>query len=875
MNIKMRNKVIPTALLLALWLGAWAVPIECGAASEMFPFVISYDAPDNRTNVSAWLARPAGKEGFVHIRDGRMATAAGPIRFWGTNCCFDACFPSHEEARRVAARLARFGTNCVRMHHMDSHSIWGKSPNKTILDAGMMDRLDYFIHQLKQHGIYTNLNLHVSRTLGPAEGFPETEGRPLFDKGIGNFEPRMIALQKKYARDLLTHVNPFTHLAYREDPAVAMVEISNEDALLNCWSRGNLDDLPEPYASTFRKLWNDWLRDKHGSTDQLRQAWNGQVLPLGREMLADRSFAQPLGKTWTVQTDHQSKVETRIVPTGPEGQRALRLEIRRLGREPWIPQIWQGGLVFAKGTPYRLTGSIRSDQAQSVAVHVMQDHAPWERLGLETELQVGSAWQQFDLPFIANRDDQGGRITFSSFQPGGCELAAISLRPGGVVGLRPGQRLEDASVPAIRRDRLDLTEAARTDWLDFLWRTEDSYWTEMARFLKEDLKVRSIVSGTQAGYGPLHIQARLDYIDAHAYWHHPIFPGRAWDRKNWVVRNLALTDAEDGGTLARLASRRVAGMAYTVSEYNHPAPNQYAAEGFPMIAAFGRFQKWDGIFRFAYSHGRDYEPRRIDSFFDGKGHGPKLVHMIACAALFLRGDVEESRQTIGVAMGPAAEHARIYRDLNAWSVTTEGAGLDLRAALRHAVALDLNGAAVPVRLSKPERADQVVSDTDQLRWDFSQPKAGFFTVNTERTRLFTGSTRARTFQIGDVHLDLGQTDHDWATISLTSIDAARIGAPGHFLLAATGAHRNRGATIKELGEDRITLGDQWGEGPLLCAGISARLLLPVEAARVRFYPLDERGDRRAAIGVASQGGQALLRLDPSHKTLWYEAEILP
>ena len=63
-----------------------------------------------------------------------------PIRFWATNLCFEACFPTHEQAERVAARLARLGINCVRMHHMDSHSIFKGSRNKLTLSPEQLDK---------------------------------------------------------------------------------------------------------------------------------------------------------------------------------------------------------------------------------------------------------------------------------------------------------------------------------------------------------------------------------------------------------------------------------------------------------------------------------------------------------------------------------------------------------------------------------------------------------------------------------------------------------------------------------------------------------------------------------------------------------------
>jgi hypothetical protein len=173
-------------LLIVCWAGCLAnllaVPSLTGQDAPLFPFVVSYDAPQNAANVSAWLEKPAGKHGFIRVQDGRLATDAGPVRFHGTNLCFDACFPTREQAERLARRLARFGINVVRMHHMDSRSIWGKSQNQLTIDPAQLERLDYLIHRLKEEGVYTNLNLHVSRSLGSKEGFPEPEKRPNYDK---------------------------------------------------------------------------------------------------------------------------------------------------------------------------------------------------------------------------------------------------------------------------------------------------------------------------------------------------------------------------------------------------------------------------------------------------------------------------------------------------------------------------------------------------------------------------------------------------------------------------------------------------------------------------------------------------------------------
>ena len=122
-------------------------------------------------------------------------------------------------------------------------------------------------------------------------------------------------------------------------------------------------------------------------------------------------------------------------------------------------------------------------------------------------------------------------------------------------------------------------------------------------------------------------------------------------------------------------------MPYTVSEYNHSRPGFYADEGFPMIAAFGRFQDWDGVFSFAYTHTATIDPMRMESFFDIRNDTTKLAHMPACAAMFLRGDVLTARKTLLARLTPKMEGELLYKNLNAWRLATDAFGLDRLAPL--------------------------------------------------------------------------------------------------------------------------------------------------------------------------------------------------
>lgn len=106
----------------AFFLGSISTP--SGKAQEdasVFPFVLPWnDATPSLTDLSGWLEAPAGKRGFIHAeKDGHLYAGRQRIRFFGVNFCFGANFPRHDDAEKIAARLAKFGINVVRFHHMD------------------------------------------------------------------------------------------------------------------------------------------------------------------------------------------------------------------------------------------------------------------------------------------------------------------------------------------------------------------------------------------------------------------------------------------------------------------------------------------------------------------------------------------------------------------------------------------------------------------------------------------------------------------------------------------------------------------------------------------------------------------------------------
>ena len=871
---------VAAASLLGFLLSAAALPLSAAEAfPPLFPFLISYDGPDNASSMAHLLEAPAGKHGFVRIENGRFVNDAGPVRLHATNLTGPANFPTHAAADKLAARLARFGINCVRLHYMDEaygnfmtgkvHGLIADDPaTQRNLDPQQLERLDYLIAALKKRGIYVDMNLHVARWWDERDGFPGKDQRPGFDKGLDNFEPRMIELQKEYARKLLTHVNPYTGLAYTDEPSVAVVELNNENALFNQYHGGAIDRLPDPYAAEFRRQWNAWLNKKYASTDALLKAWKWTATPLGHEQIPEGQFAQPVpidGKQWILALDSAAA-------TCGVGDGALRIDVTRDGRE-FFPKLFRQ-LSVKKDQLYTLSFKIRRTQGggtAQLALAVADAQGGWRSLGLHQTIRVGSAWEKVSCAFAAGDDSDQAQFQLTRFKGGTYELAELSFQSGARSDFDAKQRLEDGTIATVKLTGF-IPGQAKRDFYQFLVDTERAYWTGLADTLKQELKVKAVISGTQLGYSPPFVQAELDYIDNHSYWchPHPVSP-------NWRVRDESMVNSLD--CILGLAGQRVLGKPYTISEYNHPFPNQYGAEGQPLLRAYGRFQGWDGVFEYTYNHSPDFEPDKNTYFFSILARTDVLAHFPACAANFLRGDVQEAKTAILGTVDYPAYFDRLTAT-KAVGASIGSVGFDKRQALFHKTAVALSGqpGTDPATVEKiPEGQRIFVSDTGELIWNTEQAGAGYWTINTPNTKLFTGFPQGRMITLGGVTLTVGKTRLDWATVSLVSRHATgfgEAGRPANILLAATGVAENRGMFLTRMNAKEITSDKQWGTGPVCVEGVPATVTLPVAATRVKCFALDPHGDRKQELKIEeAAGGGAKIVLKPEYATVWYELDV--
>lgn len=272
-------------MLLAVTLGSGGNLIDMGKIgavtrdySKWFTFPMNPKRqPKPLVDIAASLLHaPAGKHGFVQSKNGHFYFADGTqARFWAVNIhSANALFPSHDQAERAADTLSRSGINLVRFHLTEGVLIDREKPDRSSFVADTnekWERFDYFVKSLRDKGIYimldsiTGLSARNTTDADAPNGSEYGAHRPW-----SHFEPAFVELGKKYIKGLLTHVNRYTGKALKDEPAIAMLMLINEQTMFFDW---NSKPWPAHYRDLLKKKFNAWLVETYGTRDVLAAAW--------------------------------------------------------------------------------------------------------------------------------------------------------------------------------------------------------------------------------------------------------------------------------------------------------------------------------------------------------------------------------------------------------------------------------------------------------------------------------------------------------------------------------------------------------------------------------------------------------------------------
>jgi hypothetical protein len=297
-----------------------ATDLSAGAdLSSWYVFEPNSTAAPGEIGMQDWFEAPAGKHGRISREGDKLLCNGKPFKLWGINLCYGACSPEKPLADKRAAFYTKYGINSVRLHKYVDGPGWAgiQSADSCVqFDPEGLDRMDYQVAKLKEAGIYVLLSAHFGALkLGPAdrefvpylEEFGKFEGdkdRVTTPHSATHYSPHLQDVQIRQTANLLKHKNPYTGLTYADDPAVAFIEIINEQSILFYTSTA-----PLKASATLRQMtaerFSDWLRAKYGDHEKLVAAWGDKAFdgfanegfPTVGEHLDKRNIL-PIGNPW-------------------------------------------------------------------------------------------------------------------------------------------------------------------------------------------------------------------------------------------------------------------------------------------------------------------------------------------------------------------------------------------------------------------------------------------------------------------------------------------------------------------------------------------------------------------------------------------------
>jgi len=407
-------------------------------------------------------------------------------------------------------------------------------------------------------------------------------------------------------------------------------------------------------------------------------------------------------------------------------------------------------------------------------------------------------------------------------------------------GLRaPGPALEEA---AHELPTFQSPESARGDYVEYLRQVELDGVRELTTYLRNELGLKSMLVNTQANFGGLAgvlREAELsDFVDLHGSWD----PPRRDASGRWSLRNTPQFAAADAGILGAVASHRVFGKPFVVSEYASATPNEYVAEALPLLVGVAGLQDWDALFAFAWAdRKRDYDPGRINGVFDIAGNPAKLAFITMAATAF--------RQAL-VAPGISRVELFVPETLRAPPVSEDALPLlwtanrvPLAAVALRQMGLTLHADAGSITASYALHVNGALgSDTGELYWETAgeHPR---FSVDAAALKAVCGIVARSSLKFAEIRLEFADFGGGFACATVIALDGVPLARSRRVLLTVAGRSENAHPSKNQTETSFPDL----GTGPARAQFIPVKLGLPSGSWRAQALDATGAAKRTATL----------------------------
>ena len=228
-----------------------------------------------------WPSHPAGASGRVMANsEGELAFEKKPTERAKFHCASlswspaSGSFPDKQTADLYAEQLRVHGYNVARFHFVEAILMTDRDEDFDY-DPDQLDRFRYLLAALKRRGIYWIIDAMASSNGAFGSIYPD-RWADIYDLRLKiHFDAEARQHWSRLVKTILGTVNPYTKLRPIEDPALALVVLTNENGL-EFSSILYQDKTGVAYPPSLSPGFNHWLSTQYGDTEALRAAW-GQL----------------------------------------------------------------------------------------------------------------------------------------------------------------------------------------------------------------------------------------------------------------------------------------------------------------------------------------------------------------------------------------------------------------------------------------------------------------------------------------------------------------------------------------------------------------------------------------------------------------------
>ncbi len=864
----------------------------CAASAQPLVSPYNFSFPDDITiesPLSPKLGEAAGSKGRVGMKDGHFVFSDGTrLRLWGTTIQWSGAFPDSMQSIKMATRLRQLGFNAVRLNTIDiswweGGSIFATDTKTTALSTVQMKKLDWFIYQLKQNGVYVVLPITSIFQPRVDDGVrqPDSVGWgskiPLF------FDAQLQRVVRRYAKLLLEHVNPYTGTAYKDEHAIAYLVATDENSLMNNWMysqdvvrpnrQGGTSYVGSQHLRTMDSVFHAYLRSLgYASTSDVQRAWSTTVADTSN-MLRNGGFEDPFSAAWALAVGTQQGAQALMQNSDAdkvEGTTALRVRIGKLATpsNQYTIQLYQNLPMVKRLHKYKLSFYAKTSTqrgSRNISLYLYNNGYPYNSYGLSQTVGLTSTWKRFEYIFTGTSTDStsGALAMQMGADSGDVYLDDVRLQEMPYVGLQPGESLENRT---IRRDQIwaDQTSPTRAkDQAGFMYTSMREYFRSIRKLIRDTLKSDVLIAPStvtvsymeQAAAEELDIQAMSDY------------QGNA--------RSILVNP--NGGTVPYYSQARIAGKPFVINFTAIQFPRYYQNEVATYLPAYAALQDWDGVFMSSFTDRPIAGAMSIDSnmVWEIVNKSGVLSLMPSASAAFRNGVVKTSDK---VTMIELTSEALTYPRIHSPALYSLSTPVDGRLPLFRRVETALKPAAteslLPHREVSALAADMIDiraldAENEQIFWNAQD---GVLQVITPQFISLTGVLNGQVVQMPGVLIEQ-TTNTPHTAITLASTSSAPILEASTSMLTIATRQLNTGATWNA-GNTELA---QWGKGPVQMEGVTVRISLTAATDSMIVRPLGPDGAPTADVikPTRSTSGRFTFTVNTQqYKTPWYRIELL-